>query len=160
MKQAASRRPRKSWREKLADAKAKPGLPKTFFCEQAKKSFVVPSPAEIEALIKTVKRGKIITIAQMGEHLQAVHKVDLACPMTTGIFTWIIAHAANEAAGEGARRVTPWWRVLKTGGLLNPKFPGGGALQRELLQAEGHAVVSRGKQFMVADYEKSLASLG
>ena len=27
--------------------------------------------------------------------------------------------------GGGAKRITPYWRILKNGGQLNPKYPGG-----------------------------------
>lgn len=45
--------------------------------------------------------------------------------MTTGIFAWISAHAAEEAAAEGVQDVTPYWRTLKSDGELNEKYPGG-----------------------------------
>jgi len=154
-----ARKPR-SWREKLASAKAKPGLPKVFFCDKSKMKFVVPSPAEVEKIMKTVPEGKLITMAQIGERLRKRHKVDIACPMTTGIFAWIVAHAAEEAAaadgGDSELAALPWWRVLKTGGLLNPKYPGGGKLQKRRLTAEGHRVVAKGKNLIVADHEQVL----
>ena len=99
-------RPRKSWQEKLADAKAKPGLPKVFFCTKARQRLVVPSPAEIESIIRRVPRRRLVTFAQIGQLLCKTHNADAACPMTTGIFTWLVAHAADEAAAQGppARR--------------------------------------------------------
>jgi hypothetical protein len=47
--------------------------------------------------------------------------------------------AAEEARalGENLDQLTPWWRVLSTGGFLNPKFPGGVDLQAVRLAAEG-----------------------
>jgi len=56
-------------------------------------------------------------------------------------------------------RVTPWWRTLKAGRVLNEKYPGGPERQRELLEGEGHAVAAKGKKYVVADYEKYLAKL-
>ena len=35
-------------------------------------------------------------------------------------FVVIGAHAAAEAEAEGAKRITPYWRTLKTGGEINP----------------------------------------
>jgi hypothetical protein len=46
---------------------------------------------------------------------------------------------------------------LKTGGAINPKYPGGVSRQKKLLQAEGHRVECRGTQCFVAGYEKALA---
>lgn len=159
MKKSGTRKtkPQKTWAEKLALAKAKPGLPKVFFCEEAKMNFVVPSPAEVEQIMAAVPKGKLMTMAQISDRLKVKHKVDIACPMTTGIFAWIVAHAAEEAAAAGAADPLPWWRVLKTGGLLNPKYPGGGKLQQERLEAEGHRIVQKGKKnLMVADHEQAL----
>ncbi len=56
--------------------------------------------------------------------------------------------------------MTPWWRVLKSDGTLNPKMPGGVAEQKKRLQAEGHKVVAKGKaSFTVAGFETKLADL-
>ena len=83
------------------------------------------------------------------------------CPITCGIFSWIAAHAAEEAASDGRKRTTPYWRTLKTGGELNPKYPGGVARLKKKLVAEGHRVVTRGrgKRYFVEGYEDALARL-
>ncbi len=70
-----------------------------------------------------------------------------------------MANAAEEMASEGKKRITPYWRTLKAGGELNPKYPGGIRNIRSRLKAEGHKVVSKGKKFIVEDYGKSLARL-
>lgn len=55
------------------------------------------------------------------------------------------------------KRITPYWRTLKQGGVLNEKYPGGIEGQVKKLEEEGHIVIPKGKKnFMVADYEKSL----
>ncbi len=149
-------RGKKTWRQKLAAAKAKPGLPKKWYCQKTRQHMVVPSPDEVERIVRRVRRGKLITMAQIGDLLRQKHAVDLACSMTTGIFAWLIAHAADEAARDGRKVVPPWWRVLKAGGELNPKYPGQGATQRARLREEGHRVVRKGKKLVVADYERAL----
>jgi alkylated DNA nucleotide flippase Atl1 len=149
-------RAKKSWQEKLADAKAKPGLPKVFFCEKTRQKFVVPAPTEVEEIIRQIPRGRLVTMADIGQRLRAAHAVDVACPMTTGIFAWLIANAAEADAAEGKPATVPWWRVLKTGGLLNPRYPGGGQTQRRRLEEEGHRVAAKGKALMVVAYEQSL----
>jgi hypothetical protein len=88
--------------------------------------------------------------------LAAKHKCSFACPLTTGIFSWIAANAAAEAAAEGSKRITPYWRTLKAGGELNPKYPGGIAGLGKLLRKEGHKLTQRGKRCFVADYQQSL----
>ena len=150
---------RKTWREKLADSK---GLPKVGAIEGRMTTrwgtgtMVVPAPLEVDELMRRVPKGKVATINELRGALARKHGVSIACPITTGIFSWIAAHAAEEAANEGARRITPFWRTLKTGGELNPKYPGGIPALKRRLQEEGHKVVKRGKRFLVLDFEKSL----
>jgi len=141
-------RTRKSWRQKLDAAKAKPDLPRIFTCYKTGKVFVVPSPAEIEPIIRAVPRGEVITMQQISRRLADAHKADLACPITTGLFCRLIAEAAEET---GEPDGLPWWRVLKTGNELNMKYPGGGGLQRRRLEDEGHRVKAMGKKLVVSD---------
>jgi hypothetical protein len=152
-------RTRKTWREKLVDDK---GLPKVSEVsgELSKRwgagTFVVPAPLEVDGLMKRVPKGRLVTINELREALATKHRVSFACPITTGIFSWIAAHAAAEAEAGGAKRITPYWRTLKTGGELNPKYPGGVEGIARRLRAEGHKVIQKGKRFLVADYEKAL----
>lgn len=152
-------KPKKSWREKLADSK---GLPKVgpVTGKMSKRwgegTMVIPSPIEVDRLMKQVPRGHVVTTNELRAALAKNHKVDFACPMTTGIFSWIAAHAAVEAETEGAKRITPFWRTLKTGGEVNPKFPGGVEQVAKRLRAEGHRIISKGKRIFVANHEKKL----
>jgi len=150
---------KKSWREKLADSK---GLPKVSeVCGKMTKrwgtgTMVIPAPLEVDALMKQVPRGRVVTINELRAALAKKHKASFACPITTGIFSWIAAHAAAEAEVDGVKRVTPYWRTLKTGGEVNSKYPGGVGMLTKRLRAEGHRIVSKGKRILVADYEKKL----
>jgi hypothetical protein len=150
---------KKSWREKLADSK---GLPKTGKIEGKMTTrwgtgtMVIPAPVEVDEIMRKVPKGKLTTINEIRSALARKHRVDVGCPITTGIFAWIAANAAHEAAEEGAKRITPYWRTLKTGGELNPKYPGGVPGVTKLLAAEGHRVIQKGKRFFVADYEKAV----
>jgi hypothetical protein len=151
---------RKSWQEKLADSKGHP----TVFEISSKQSkrwgsgtCVIPAPAEVDALMRSVPRGKLTTIDEMRKALARRHRATIACPITTGIFSWIAAHAAAEAEGEGKKRTTSYWRTLKSGGEVNPKYPGGAeALKRKLI-AEGHTVLQRRKRFFVENFAAKLA---
>jgi hypothetical protein len=119
-------------------------------------SVVIPAPLEVDALMKRVGKGKLVTINELRAALARKHQATIGCPITTGIFAWIAAHAAEEAAAAGRKRITPYWRTLKSGGELNAKYPGGFAAVRRRLRAEGHQVVRRGKKYYVPDYESVL----
>lgn len=150
---------RKSWREKLADDK---DLPKVAtVCGKMTTRWgtglmVIPAPREVDALMRKIPCGKVTTINELRAALAKKHQADFACPITTGIFSWIAAYAAAEDAAAGRKRITPYWRTLKTGGELNPKYPGGVSALKRLLRAEGHRIVQRGKKAVVANFERAV----
>lgn len=152
---------KKSWREKLADDKDLPKVGEAtgkYSQHWGVGRFVIPAPREVDGLMKQVPRGRLVTINELRQALARKHGMDFACPLTTGIFSWIAANAAAEAEAEGAKRFTPYWRTLKTGGEINPKYPGGAASVAKRLRAEGHRVVTKGKRLLVADFEQKLFS--
>lgn len=150
---------KKSWQEKLNNSKDLPKVIKLTAPQQKKlgaKTMAIPSPLEVNAVMKKVTSGKLITINRIREKIAKKHHADIACPITTGIFSWIAAHAAAEAAQKGSKKITPYWRTLKQGGVLNEKYPGGIEWQAELLKYEGHKVTQKGKHWIVKDWEKRL----
>ena len=162
---AAPARPlrgRKTWREKLMDDKDLPKvgpIDRRIAVGRKEGTMVVPAPREVDELMRRVPRGKLTTIDDLRAALAVRHGVDTACPITTGIFAWMAAHAADEASAAGEARVTPYWRTLKSRGEINPKYPGGLAALTARLEAEGHAVFQKGKRVLVRDFEKALCKL-
>jgi hypothetical protein len=154
---------RLTWAEKLDQDK---GLPKvvpigpTMRKQWGEGTVVVPAPREVDAIMKLVPKGKLITIQEIRKVLAHRHGATIGCPLTTGIFAWIAAHAAEDDRKAKRKDVTPYWRTLKSGGFLNEKYPGGISAQKTKLEAEGHQVVEHGKKFAVADYHRSLAQPG
>ncbi|MDP4263862.1 MAG: MGMT family protein [Bacteroidota bacterium] len=150
---------KKSWTEKLLDAKDLPrvvDLSKTN-SRWGKGTMYIPAPVEVDALMKKVKKGKLTTINNIRKKLATTHHTDIACPLTTGIFSWIAANAANEREQSGKKSVTPYWRTLKEKGIINPKYPGGETLQKKILESEGFKVTRKGKHWIVQDFEKFLS---
>lgn len=117
------------------------------------KMFLAP-PIFYDELIKKVPKGKVVTIGQMREYLARMNKADFTDPMTAGIFVNIVAWASYQRQNN----VTPFWRVLKSDGELNAKYPEGIELQKRLLEEEEHEIVMRGTKnikYYVKDFEKS-----
>ena len=154
------RKPKKTWREKLADSKNLPEV-KEIAGKMTKRwgegTVVIPAPTEVDTAMKKIRRGRLTTISLIAESLAEMHDASIGCPVTTGIFAWIASHAAEEAELEGKKRITPYWRTLKSGGELNPKYPGGIENQRERLEAEGHTIIQKGKRFLVEDFERKVS---
>jgi hypothetical protein len=140
---------RRSWREKMDP----PNLPKVVAIppkwqkRYGQGTLLVPSPRDVDTLIRTVRKGDLITVSRIRQDLSAKYNSDMTCPLTTGIFVRISAEAAEEEARGGKQRITPYWRVVKDDGSLNPKFPGGVEKQAERLRAEGQRIVpGKGKR--------------
>jgi len=158
-------RTRKTWREKLENPVA--GLPKV--CEVPDKwvktmggrRILVPTPMMVDEVVRTVPARKLVTVGQIRRRLAEPFKADSTCPLTTGIFLRIISEAAEEDRQAGRKAITPWWRVVKDDGCLNPKFPGGVEAHAQKLKEEGHEVLpgKGSKPPRVADFEKALEYL-
>ena len=151
-----------SWIQKLEDDK---DLPKVIEIDEkmskrwGEGTCVIPAPREVNEIMSKVPKGKLLTINDVRQILAKKHGATIGCPITTGIFAWISANAAEEIRSEGKKRTTPYWRTLKTGGIINEKYPGGVEAQKKLLEEEGHSVIQKGKKFVVEDFEKRLAKL-
>src|SRR5690242_3305964 len=132
-------RTRKSWREKMDN----PSLPKVIDIPlKMQKRFgagtlLLPAPGDVERAIRGIRKGSVTTVGAIRKSLAARYGTTAACPLLTGLFVRIVAEAAEEEALAGKMRVTPYWRVVKDDGSLNPKFPGGIEGQATRLRAEG-----------------------
>jgi alkylated DNA nucleotide flippase Atl1 len=153
---------KKTFREKLADSKdlprvepISPGMSKQW----GTGTIVIPAPHEVDAIMRQVPKGKLITINQIRDTVARRHGATIGCPITTGILARIAAGAAGEDEADGKQRVTPYWRTLKAGGEVNPKYPGGVSGQQARLEAEGHEVVAKGSRRFVRDFERRLAKI-
>ena len=149
-----------SWREKLE----KPQQPKLVpvppkMSRFGKGTMLIPTPMLVDELVRRVPKGKLVTVGELRRKLAADFAAAVTCPLTTGIFVRIAAEAAEEDRAKGRRRITPYWRVVKDDGSLNPKFPGGEKLQTKCLRSEGLSIVRKGQRSLVKDFEQRLASL-
>ena len=115
-------------------------------------------PLAYDALMRRVPAGKLTTTGELRAYLARENRADFTDPMTAGIFVSIAAWASHQRSEDKI----PYWRTLKAGGELNPKYPGGVEAQRARLEAEGHTVVQRGRKnlrYYVQDYEEALYPL-
>ena len=160
---SAKWRPRATWREKLEKEQeprvvdTPPGMQRRYGAGK----MLIPTPALVDALMRKATPGKVITVDQIRERLADDFKVNSTCPLTTGIFVRIAAEAAEEYRHMGREDVTPYWRVVKSDGSLNEKFPGGVEAQGRHLEDEGHAIeAGRGKKPpQVRDHQRCLVKL-
>jgi alkylated DNA nucleotide flippase Atl1 len=156
---------RKTWEEKLKDSKNFPKkleLERKFPCYRALQkigaepgdSVVLAPPLEVDAIMRQVPEGKLITLKEICEKLAEKHQTQYCCTLTTGIFINIVANAAEEMNQD-----MPYWRTIKNDGQLNDKFPGGAERQKQFLEKEGHIIKKRGRKhikYYVKDFDQAL----
>lgn len=122
-------------------------------------TLAIPAPRDVDAIMKKVPAGKLITINEIRKTVAKKHHATIGCPITCGIFACIAARAAEERREQGKKDITPWWRTLRGQGELNEKYPGDIILQKGILEKEGHKIIKKGKKTVVVDYEKALVKI-
>ena len=100
-------------------------------------TMLVSTPEEVEKEIAKIPRGHVIRLTELRAELARQHGATTACPLSTAIFVNIVARAYAEREEETGKVGVPWWRVLRSDGKLNDKFPGGIKEQAMRLRAEG-----------------------
>lgn len=112
-------------------------------------------PMFYDELMRKVPYGKLVTIGQLRKVLAKYHNADFTDPMTAGIFVNIVAWASFQRSVS----ITPYWRTIKSDGQLNEKYPKGLGFQKELLEKEGHIIITKGiknKKYYIKNYEQKL----
>ncbi len=139
---AATKKSRTTWRARLQNGEHSKivDIPERMRKRFGTGTMLIPKPLDVDALIRRVPKGHLITQSQLRAALARAAGADVACPLVTGIFIRIVAEAAEEAVSEGETKITPYWRVVRDDGALLDKLPGGTEAQGEHLVAEGHAV--------------------
>lgn len=115
-------------------------------------------PIDYDTVMKKIPYGKLITVGKIREFFAKENNADFTEPITAGVFVSIAAWASHQRD----ENKTPYWRTLKANGELNPKYPGGIEKQIEMLKAEGHQIIRKGRKnfkYFVKDYENSLFQL-
>lgn len=121
----------------------------------------VRTPTAYDAVVLQIPRGKVATKAEVaGRYTQ--DKEDSSMIMVGGAALGYgpgLAAQLVEAAKDGVERGIPWWRVVKRGGKLDKRFPGGVAAQATFLEQEGHGIAWRGKRAFVASFNEVSVTL-
>lgn len=150
---------KKDFNAMLADSKGMPRIqivtdPATVRKYGGDRMYFAP-PIDYDRAMRRVPRGMVTTVGEIRAFFAREAGADFTEPITAGVFVSIAAWASFQRQADE----TPYWRTLKAGGELNPKYPGGIEAQREKLEAEGHTVIRRGRKnfrYYVENYEKVL----
>ena len=150
---------KKDFNAMLADSKGMPRIqivtdPATIRKYGGDRMYFAP-PIDYDRALRRAPRGMVTTVGEIRAFFAREAGADFTEPITAGVFVSIAAWASFQRQADE----TPYWRTLKAGGELNPKYPGGIEAQREKLEAEGHTVIRRGRKnfrYYVENYEKVL----
>ncbi|SUN75820.1 MGMT family protein [Streptococcus massiliensis] len=105
------------------------------------------APDDYKDLLARIPAGKVATLASLREYMTAERGIHFTNPFETGVGVLVLAWKDDDL---------PYWRVLKAGGELNGKYPGGLSAQKEKLESEGLPVIAKGQRLFVKDYEEYL----
>lgn len=136
-------------------------LPENVPSHFGKGKMLIPRPLDIERLVRTVGKGKLITKSELRRKLAEDAGTDTTCPLTTGIFLRMVSEAAEEDLTAGKKKVTPYWRVISDKGELNEKYPLGAEGQAKHLEEEGVVIEAkkRSGKLVAVEFEKRLVKL-
>lgn len=131
----------KTWAEKFKvkhEAKVVP-LPKPFAGLPEGALLYIATPAIIKREIEQISRGQFVPLADIRAKLARQNQADATCPLTTGIFTRIVAEAAwdEHLAGKSIDAITPFWRVIDAQSALAKKLTCGADVVAARQAAEG-----------------------
>lgn len=110
---------------------------------------VKPSSDTVKAIVKKIRKGRLVTLNQLREKLAQDFSVQTACPAST---TKALRILSKEEKPIG------YWRVIKQKGELITQFPNGAKGHALLLENEGFEVDFNRKNPVVIDYEAKLGT--
>lgn len=116
---------------------------------------LLPGVHEIEAVMRRIPQGKLLTSIELRSYLAHEHNADYTCPVTAAAHIKLVANASVERGHD----MVPFWRMLKTDGQLNNNYPGGIEFQRKMLNEEGFEIVQIGTKSVVSNLKDYMFEL-
>ncbi|MEZ4361241.1 MAG: hypothetical protein R3B48_13740 [Kofleriaceae bacterium] len=113
---------------------------------------LLPSPLELEELIRRIPRGRVLRLAEARATLAIKFRADYACAKSVHSALLLVAEAAREERGR-AGPPTPYWRVVNDDGSLVRALPDGEAHLAAKLEEDGVALFRLGRGVVVAHLE-------
>ena len=110
-----------------------------------------PSRTSIEALVKEVPRGRVLTTSLLREALAKSRNAQITCPFLT--------KRALMAIAEDPKAGAPFWRIVMGNGEMIAAYPGGQEAQAKRLRSEGLTIISKAGKSRIANLRQSLAAL-
>ena len=74
----------------------------------------IPTPQILDNFVQYIPSGSFLTLKQIRQDLSRKYRVEMTCPVVTGISLRIISEAAFEEyqIDQNLDEITPFWRVV------------------------------------------------
>ena len=114
----------KSWQEKYEEDKKEQVKRLDFKFADMKEGEImyISTPQKIAEYINSIPEGENRDILQMRHDLAKKVQADNTCPLTTGIFTRIVAEWSLELISKGKKPIAPFWKVVDPKSSLGKKL--------------------------------------
>ena len=124
----------KTWQEKFETKKVEhiKRLDTNFADMKAGDLMLISTPQKIADYINSIPKDENRDLSQMRIDLAKQAKSDITCPVTSGIFTRIIAERSLELMAEGKEAIAPFWKVIDPKSSLAKKLSCGPELIESL----------------------------
>ena len=109
----------KTWQDKFDTRKVEviKRLDNDFADIKAGELMLISTPKKITEYINSIPKNENRDLVWMRRDLAKKAKADKTCPVTSGIFTRIVAERSLELMAEGKEPLAPFWKVI------DPKSP-------------------------------------
>ncbi len=130
-----------SWVEKSVDPRSAvvKTAPKDFADIKAGQRMVLPMPRDIEAVVRKMEPGSSLDMRGLRSALAKKYRVDIACPVVTGIQLRTLAEAVGEQLDHGIAptNLAPVWRAMPFDAPIWRKLENGKVKLLALRRGEG-----------------------
>ena len=88
--------------------------PKKFADIPAGTKMFIPTPQILDNFVQDIPPGSFLSLKQIRQDLSRKYRVEMTCPVVTGISLRIISEAAFEEyqIDQNMDEITPFWRVV------------------------------------------------
>jgi len=113
--------------------------PRDFADIKAGQRMLITTPRQLDAHIKTLRKGTSLSMKELRASLSAATGADIACPVVTGIHLRTVAEVVNTRLnyGDAPSGLTPVWRVIEPSSPVVKRLLGGPDLMMAQRAKEG-----------------------
>lgn len=124
----------KTWQQKYEDKKVEEVklLDIDFADIKAGETMLISTPEKIAEYISTIPEQENRNLQKLRLDLAKAAGTDKTCPVTTSIFTRVVAERSLELMAEGKSPIAPFWKVIEPDSPLAKKLSCGAEFVKQM----------------------------